>query len=137
MAWRVSSSAVIALAFMGIALWLLRHRRELPLGMLWLLFSSFIGACALTRLSDLLMMVYPAYALDAVLRTVCAGVSVVTLVSLPGAGRALRNYRRNRRKQHHDDMARIDGAVVRAEDHPGFTREILLSLQRDLRRRPE
>ena len=136
-AWQVSSNAVIAICYLGIAAWLIAHRRMLPIGMLWVLFSSFIAMCALTHLSDLMMFVYPAYRADAVIRVLCAGISVVTLVSLPGAGKALTNYRKNKRRQNRADMERIDGAVVRAEDHPEHVREILLSLQRDLRRRPE
>ena len=45
-AWQVSSNAVIAICYLGIAAWLIAHRRMLPIGMLWVLFSSFIAMCA-------------------------------------------------------------------------------------------
>lgn len=136
MAWHMSGSLAMALAYFSIAAWLYHHRSMLPVGNLWLMLGSASMMCAMTFGVNALMFVWPAYRLECLVRTMSAAVAVVSLVCLPAAGRALKSYRARREQQHQADIDRVSGAVIRAQKNPEMVTEILVALQTDLRRRP-
>jgi PAS domain S-box-containing protein len=89
----VVSDGVIALSYYSIpvALWtFVRRRADLPFSWVFLLFAAFIVACGSTHLVGIWNIWQPVYWLDAGLKALTAGVSVVTAVLLwPSLPRAL------------------------------------------------
>ena len=80
----VASNAVIGIAYLAIALALLKfldvHRGNVKLVWAFVLFASFIFLCGMTHFIDILVVWYPAYWLQAWVCAACAFVSAVTAV---------------------------------------------------------
>lgn len=81
----VSADVVIAASFYSIPLGLFAiasRRRDLAYHWMFRLFALFILACGTTHLVSVINIWYPAYRVDAALKVLTAGVSVVTAVML-------------------------------------------------------
>jgi len=81
----VSADALIAAAYYSIPIGLLslaRRRRDLAFHWMFHLFAFFILACGTTHLVGLVNMWYPIYRLDAAIKVVTAGLSVLTAAML-------------------------------------------------------
>ncbi len=79
------SDFVIAFSYLTIPiaiLRLLRGRSDIAYRNIPILFSAFIGACAVTHLFGLLTIWYPVYALEGIFKAVCAVISAITAVLL-------------------------------------------------------
>lgn len=98
-AWHTISDAFIALSYLAISLSLLSFRRyiarEQQLSR-WAFasFATFITACGLTHVMDIVVIWQPAYMLQGAVKSVCAVASVSTAVILAGL---LRDFVRGRR----------------------------------------
>lgn len=81
----VASNSLVALAYFSIpiALWkFLRLQPQLPFRWIFVLFCSFIFACGLTHVIDIINIFRPAYRLDALMMSLTGIVSVATAATL-------------------------------------------------------
>lgn len=81
----VIADALIAMAYYSIpvVLWLfLRRRPDLEFGWVLGLFALFILACGTTHLISILVLWVPAYGIEALVKVITAGVSIVTAIVL-------------------------------------------------------
>lgn len=81
----VIGHALTALSYLGIPILLLlvvRRRRDLPMPMLWVLFSLFIASCAVTHLLAILTIWRPVYWLSAWVGLITGILSVLTWLLL-------------------------------------------------------
>ena len=79
----VVSDTLIALSYfsMPVALvYFARHRLDFPYRWLLWLFATFIMACGTTHLMDIIVLWYPLYDLNALLKALTAIISVATAV---------------------------------------------------------
>jgi signal transduction histidine kinase len=82
---QVAADAVIALAYYSIpvVLWLfLKRRPDLEFGWVLVLFAVFILACGTTHLISILVLWVPAYGIEAFVKAITAGASIVTAIAL-------------------------------------------------------
>ncbi len=81
----VVSDGAIALAYYSIPLALVslvRRRKDLVFGWMFLMFASFILACGTTHLFDIAAFWHPMYRLDGVVKAATGAISMVTAVML-------------------------------------------------------
>ena len=81
----VAADAVIALAYYSIpvVLWLfLKRRPDLEFGWVLVLFAVFILTCGTTHLISILVLWVPAYGIEAFVKAITAGASIVTAIAL-------------------------------------------------------
>ncbi|HEY9617989.1 MAG TPA: PAS domain S-box protein [Microcoleaceae cyanobacterium] len=81
----VMSDSLIALAYYSIPITLfyfVRKRQDLPFDWIFLLFASFIVACGTTHIMEVWTLWHPMYWLSGAIKSVTAGVSLYTAVSL-------------------------------------------------------
>lgn len=81
----VIADAVIAIAYYSIPitlLYLVRKRRDLPFGWVFLLFSAFIIACGTTHILEIWTLWYPMYWLSGTVKVATAAISLITALEL-------------------------------------------------------
>lgn len=121
----VVSDLLVALAYFGIALLLtkiVRARKDLQFGGLFLLFAAFIAFCGITHLFSVVTIWKGAYGVHGVLKMITALVSVATAVAL------LRNF---------DNIISIPGVESLREAINTAAEEKLKRIQLEVERKSE